>query len=401
MIFKKKSMQFSEASSFATKDQELLLRAALLNGAGAVEAWHEWESAVDWDGHLDHGSFRLLPLAYRNLKRLEVRGPLMGKLKGIYLKAWYENQRLFFEASKILDYLHNEGIQTMVLKGIPLAILHYGNYGVRPMSDIDILVPASQAVPTADALKRAGWTATAYGLLDDVPMQYRHSQQFIGESGTEVDLHWNIMIESTRVDSASDFWNKAVPIKIQGVPSHALDPTDMLFHVIVHGIKWNPEPPIRWIADAMTIIQSPDLHIDWPRIISHAKKYMVCLQIKEGLNYLYENFQAPVPKTTMDNINAMPVSYLERFEYRRLISNGEYYSGTLLGGFPAYLIGYLRLTRGSGFLPAFAGFPKYLQYRMNKKNMRHLLSHLVVRGARISKKKFLSKLVSRNSDANP
>jgi hypothetical protein len=399
MIFKKKTVQFSETSSFATKDQELLLRAALLNGPGAVEAWRKWESAIDWDGHLDHGSFRLLPLTYRNLKQLGVRDPIMGKLKGIYLKAWYENQRLFFEASKILTYLHNEGIQTMVLKGIPLAILHYGDHGVRPMSDIDILVPASQAISTADALKRAGWTPTAYGSLV-MPMQYRHSQQFIGESGTEVDLHWNIMIESTRVDSSSDFWNEAVPIKVHGVHSHALDPTDMLFHIIVHGIKWNPEPPIRWIADAMTIIQTPGLHIDWPRIISHAKKYIVSLQVKEGLNYLYENFQAPVPKTIMDKINAMRVSYLELFEYRRLISSDEYYSGTLLGGFPAYLTGYLRLTRGAGFLPALAGFPKYLQYRMNKRDTSHLLSYLLVRGARISKKKVMSTFTSRNSSAN-
>ena len=108
MTFRKSSMKLSEDSSFATKDQELLLRAALLKGADAVEAWNEWKSAVDWEGHLDNGSFRLLPLLYTNLKRLEVRDPLMGKLKGIYLKAWYENQRLFFEASKILDYLHNE-----------------------------------------------------------------------------------------------------------------------------------------------------------------------------------------------------------------------------------------------------------------------------------------------------
>ncbi|MDH4230859.1 MAG: nucleotidyltransferase family protein [Nitrospirota bacterium] len=400
MNLKRKPVHVPADTSFATRDQELLLRAALLKGADAVDAWNEWKSGVDWEGHLDNGSFRLLPLLFTNLKRLEVKDPLMGKLKGIYLKAWYENQRLFFQAGRILDYLHKEGIRTIVLKGIPLAILHYRNYGVRPMTDIDILVPASQALLTADALKRAGWISTADESLE-IPMQYRHSQQFVCASGTEVDLHWNLMLESARVDSASDFWNKAVPIKIQDVPSYALDPTDMLFHVIVHGVKWNPEPPIRWIADAMTIIRSPDPHIDWSRLMSHAKKYMVCLQIKEGLNYLNENFQAPVPKKIMDNINNMTVSYLERLEYRRLIMNGEEYSGTLLGGGPTYLIQYLRLTKDTGFLPALAGFPKYLRYRMRKKNMRHLLSYLVSRSIRISKKKVLPKLVSRNSGSNP
>jgi hypothetical protein len=386
-------------TSFATKDQELLLRAALLTGVDAVEAWKEWKSSVDWEGHFDNGSYRLLPLLFANLKQLDVKDRLMGKLKGIYLKAWYENQRLFFEASKILTCLHNEGVQTIVLKGVPLAILHYRNYGVRPMSDIDILVAASDALLTADVLKRDGWTPTACESLE-IPMQYRHSQQFIGKSGTELDLHWGLTFESAGVGPITDFWSNAVPIKIHNVPSYALDPTDMLFHVILHGIMWNPEPPIRWIADAMTIIQSSERQIDWLRIIRHAKKYMACLRIKEGLNYLYDNFQAPVPKKIMDSFNNIPISYLERFEYQRLMTNGEYYSSTLLGKFPTYLIRYLRLTRDDRFLSALAGFPKYLQYRMNKKNIRHLLSYILSRGARILKKKFMQGTISRNAGPN-
>jgi hypothetical protein len=392
-------MKLLQKNSFATREQELLLRAALLKGGDAIAAWKEWKGIVDLEGDLDNGSFRLLPLLYTNLNRLEVKDPLMGRLKGIYFKTWYKNQRLFFEAGKILNYLRNEGIQTILLKGIPLTILYYRNYGVRPMADVDILVPGSQALSAADALKRAGWTQTADEPLD-IPMRYRHAQQFVSESGTELDLHWTLMTESARVVSDADFWSKAVPIKIHDVPSYALDPTDMLFHVIIHGVKWNPEPPIRWIADAITIIQIHELQLNWRRIIRHAKKYMVCLQIKEGLNYLYENFHVPVPRTVMDTFNNMPVSYLERFEYRYLKSNGEEYSGTLLGGGPRYLIEYLRLTRDTGFLLAHVGFPKYLQHRMNKKNMRHLLSHLVSRFIRIVKNKTLSKLASHHSGSH-
>lgn len=392
-------MKLLKESSFATKDQELLLRAALLKGADAVEAWKDWKGAVDLEGHLDSGSFRLLPLLYMNLKRLQVKDPLMGKLKGIYLKSWYENQKLFFEASKILDYLHNEGIRTMLLKGVPLAILHYKNHGVRPMSDIDVLVPASQALLTDNALKTKGWIPTVDDSLD-VPMQFRHAQQFVCESGTELDLHWHPLLESVRVDSDSHFWTKAVPITIQDAHSCALDPTDMLFHVIVHGVKWNPEPPIRWIADAITILQSSDVDIDWIRIMSHAKKYMVCLQIREGLSYLYDNFQAPVPKSVIDNIRKLPVSFLERLEYKRLMANTESQRETLLGGFPTYLIQYLRLAKDTGFLPSIIGFPKYLQFRMNQKNLPHLLCHLVSRGIRISKKKLVSGPAYHNSGQN-
>ena len=85
------------------------------------------------------------------------------------------------------------------------------------------------------------------------------------------------------------------------------------------------------------------------------------------------------------------------FEYRRLISDGEVYSETLLGGFPTYLIEYLRLTRDTGFLPAFIGISQVSAIPYEKENLRHLLSHLVSRGIRISKKKLLSGLISQNS----
>src|SRR5262249_19250137 len=51
-----------------TSSQVLLLRAALGRGPDALEAWNEWKSRHDLiETELDHGSFRLLPLVYKNL----------------------------------------------------------------------------------------------------------------------------------------------------------------------------------------------------------------------------------------------------------------------------------------------------------------------------------------------
>lgn len=368
---------------FATKDQELLLRASLMDGAGAAGAWKEWKGAVDLEAELDSGSRRLLPLLYANLKRLEVKDELMGRLKGVYHKAWYRNQRLFSLAAGVLDYLRGKGVRTIVLKGIPMSMLYYRNNGVRPMHDIDVLVPASQALMAADLLKSAGWTLTG-GEPPEALIMYRHSQEFAGESGIDLDLHWRL-IEGPPTE-CSDFWDRAVPVKVQDVPSYALDATDMLFHIIVHGVRWNPEPAIRWIADAVTIMKSSGPQIDWRRIINHAKKYMVSLQLKEGLNYLYRNFQIFVPAAALDEINGLPASRFERFEYRLLIKNEDF--GWLLGGGPVYLAEYLR-TRKGGLPGAIPGFAGYLKFRMKKDNLRQLFFYLAARGIRMSKERIL------------
>ncbi|MER3447560.1 MAG: hypothetical protein C4291_12320 [Candidatus Dadabacteria bacterium] len=374
---------------FATRDQELLLQAALLEGSDAIEAWEKWKSITDFEGHMDRGSFRLLPLLYKNLQHHGVRDPLMNRLKGVYRLVWYENQKLFYDMSEILRYLHNAGIKTMVLKGTALTLLYYKNYGVRPMADIDILVPTSQASSAIDLLRKAGWMSTTKSIEKD--LRYRHSTEFKNQSGKEFDLHWHLLFESCREDSDRDFWEGSVPTAVCGVSTSALNPVDTLLHIIIHGVRWNPEPSIRWIADAMTVINYSDLEIDWRRLIEQAKTHRVGLRLKRALNYLKDKFQARIPSSVMAEVNDIPVSPVERFEYRYIMNSQE---NALLGGFPLYLIEYLRLTNGTGLLPSVVEFPKFFQYRFNARNLRQLLFLILSAGIRRTNKKLLSKMIT-------
>ncbi len=386
-------MQLDKEVQFATREQELLLQAALLEGEDAISAWQQWRSIVDLEGHPDNGSYRLLPLLYKNLQRYGVEDPFMERLKGIYRLEWCKNQRFFYEMSKVLKYLHDAGIQTMILKGVALTVLHYKNYAVRPMADIDILVPTSQALSTINLLNKAGWIQST-NLIDDY-LHYRHSMQFKDQSGRELDLHWHVLFVSCKEDFDTLFWDGAVPIRINEVSTYALNPTDTLFHVIVHGVMRNPEPPIRWIADAMCIINSTYSEIDWPRLIIQAKKNQVVLRLKEALNYLHEKFQAPIPNSILDSMNQLPISRIESLEYHYIMN--ELNPDTHLGGFQIYLVEYLRLTNGTGLLWKIIGLPKYLQYRMNAKSLHNLFSYLIYRSIRITKKKLLSRLCTNNS----
>ncbi len=192
-----------------------------------------------------------------------------------------------------------------------------------------------------------------------------------------------------------------MPVRINEVSTYALNLTDTLFHVIVHGIRWNPEPPIRWIADAMSIINSTDSKIDWPRLIIQAKKSRLVISVKEAMNYLHGKFQAPIPTSIIDSMNQLPVSRIESLEYRVITRNPETISNTLLGkligDFPRYLVEYLRLTNGTGFLRKIIGLPRYLQYRMSAKSLHGLFLYLISRNIRITKEKLLSRLCANNS----
>jgi Uncharacterised nucleotidyltransferase len=285
----------------------MLLRAALLEGEQALDAWHEWKQRVHFE-RLDAGSYRLLPLIYHNLKAECPNDPLMGRLKGIYRNTWYKNQILFHHAAIVLSALHHAGIETMSLKGASLVELHYGDRGLRHMDDIDLLVRPQQALEAMRVLKEAGWQPSHQH--PEVWLSYEHAAEFRDGANRIVDLHW-------RVD---DFWEAAVKIKIDGIETSALNASDQLLHVCVHGANWNVVPPIRWVVDAMTIMQSSSL-IDWNRLIEQAQKRQLTLLMHETLSYLRDLLEAPVPPVVLQTLQDEPGSYREKLFFQTRTSS--------------------------------------------------------------------------------
>ena len=134
-----------EATYWPNGSQELLLRAALCPEDEAIAAWGQWRQRNDLvETHLDQGSFRLLPLVYRRLQDLGHEDAWGARLKGIYRHAWSFNQSLFHEASRLIEQLRWRRIDALILKGAALSVLYYRNAAVRPMADVDVLVPGAQ-----------------------------------------------------------------------------------------------------------------------------------------------------------------------------------------------------------------------------------------------------------------
>jgi len=286
--------------------QELLIKAALLHGGDALAAWRKWKDSTDLD-HVDGGSYRLLPLLYRNLVAEGVKHPLMGKLKGIYRRSWYENQMLFHHAADIVQSLKEAGVRVMLLKGVATVLAYYRNeYGIRPMDDCDILVPREQVETAFARLRETGWTPKTLSpsLLTPEIIPYKHAAHFRGPAGRQLDLHWHLFYECLQPDADDDFWRNAVSLDFKGLDVLVLNPADQLLHVCMHGMRWNTVPSIRWIADAMAIMGAVPA-IDWDRIVSQAEKRRFVLPLRDSLGYLRSFLGAPVPDEVLERLRGM------------------------------------------------------------------------------------------------
>ena len=295
--------------------QRRLLRAALGDGESALADFAVWQSGVDWEGDLDGGSFRVLPLLYANLARLGCKHPFMQRLRGIYRHSWCEAQVHRQHGVAAVSRLASEGIETLATKGLVLANVYYDNPALRPMSDIDIMVPEHRAMEAFAALSGSGWSEPAaahWGWRRQAMMVIAHAAALRHDRYGELDLHWRLSPESGGAASGAIFWRHAISFEFAGTRMLRLDPAHMLLHIVTHGLRPNQLPPLRWVADAAMVLRRDGASLDWQRLFGLARDLHVGHRLQSGLAYLRDEIGIELPAQAT-SAEVQP-SWIERTE---------------------------------------------------------------------------------------
>jgi len=137
-----------------TGEQNDLLRAALLTGDDAQAAWERWNARVDFEiDELGPYTYHLLTFVYQNLRECGYQSPVMRKLKGIYRRAWLENQLSGQKVTPVLRRLIDVGIPVMGHIGLtPQSIHKFGGFTVQGKEE----KTKAYLTQSAKELERAG-----------------------------------------------------------------------------------------------------------------------------------------------------------------------------------------------------------------------------------------------------
>jgi hypothetical protein len=346
-------------SFWPSAEQELLLRASVLEGDAAAAAYREWTARVDVDA-LDYGSQRLLPLLYRRLRHLGVESAHAGKFKGAYRQALYRNTITLRHAVDALRVLRSAGIDALVLKGVAMVAVYYRELGVRPMSDFDILVRPEGVRRVIEVLEGKRWSRRRGPPFTDGFFTVHYGWPFRHVSGAELDLHWYLLDQSCAPDADAELWPAARAVEVGGYPVRVLNPADQLLHVCVHGAEWDRVPNLRWVADAVVILKQSADDVDWSRLVSQAKRHGVVVPMQATLGYLRDRFDAPVPDRALRELRAAPTTSQQRMEFRWRAAPPRRLHPLLKVWF-----GYLRDRQAwpESAGPWFVAWPGYLQRR--------------------------------------
>jgi len=134
------------------------------------------------------------------------------------------------EVSRIQRILRENEIPAVFLRGAFLAFHVYPRAGLRPMRDLDVLVPEEQAADAAHALRtsilrRPGRPAEQPVLRIDVDLRTRLTEQSRRNTDPAFDAGtWNRLI--SRIVAEEEIWYLA--------------PEDQLLHLILHALHDDP-----------------------------------------------------------------------------------------------------------------------------------------------------------------
>ena len=245
--------------------------AALLAGDGGVRLEGEPE-AIGLAGYTS-GMGPLLGL-WLEQGRLQASGAIAVTLGRHLTHNRLRAARMETAAARIVGRLADRGIETLVLKGAHTASAYFPEPGVRPASDIDLLVAAGDAAPAERVMRECGlafkgrshWES---GWADPSPRDEPRSLTYVhAEDPWSIDLHNALNISVGRGTPLAELGRGYPMASVRWWPAdprgRVLDQPLLLLHLAAHaGAGWQNLTLLRQVELVLVIRQDLGVQLSW------------------------------------------------------------------------------------------------------------------------------------------
>jgi hypothetical protein len=204
---------------------------------------------------------------------------------------------------RIIQALHEAGIEPLVLKGAALAETVYPGISMRPMIDADILV-REEEIDTVTACV----TALGYSSVEDKDCVFCKNDRF----PVRLDVHYEIWYLADA--DFKNLWVDSRPVSIAQSGARTMAPDETLIYTAAHAaIQHGTLGPIA-LEDISRICSFYRHELDWDKVVKKIKKYSLKVPVYLALSEAGLAKGAPVPGKALDALK--PSSVIERFEER-------------------------------------------------------------------------------------
>lgn len=274
-------------------------------------------------------------------------------LRAAYYHTAAHNLLIYQELTRILTAIHNpalspvEGsqftIRTVVLKGAALARTIYPDMALRPLSDIDLLVPRQYLEPAVQALRSLGYAEPHPEMVRGLNRATSWHVHLRGgpHQRIAVELHWNLIASDSdwRTPPLGWFWEQTERWKVEkgkwkkenggGSPSNLhspssvfhLTPTAHLLYLAAHLMLQHggAEARLLWFYDLHLLIAREGERLDWDELVGRAGEFRWAPALHAALSGLQARFDTQIPHRVLDSLAQIHDPQAQRLVQRKAV----------------------------------------------------------------------------------
>jgi hypothetical protein len=297
--------------------QEISLHTLSRIISGRFNEWGSY-SALEWEQLVQLAQAQGVgPLLYLNLSKARKFSCLPetahNSLRGMYASSWFTNRTIIQELENLASCFSRAGIPAVALKGACLALTVYADASLRPMGDLDVLVPKERLAEAVQIARLMGYVETTPEASAGLTELLNHEicLQKPGQQEITLELHHSLVADKsfTYAVPVDWFWEQTEPLESQAKDSlpglRVLTPTAQVLYAAAHAMLQHGgrKAPLRWFYDLDLLIRSYSERMDWELLVSQAEKFEWGSALDVALSQANAFFDTPIPASILDRLS--------------------------------------------------------------------------------------------------
>ena len=212
--------------------------------------------------------------------------------RGLYLRA---------SLRRVLDTLHAADIPVVVLKGAALAETVYDDPALRPMGDLDIMVPEPDLTRTDELMRGLGYAPyVSTEIQAELREHHHHYPALKSPDGViKLEIHRHVIKrESSLYFDLAGFWRRAITQSIAGTDALVLAPEDLLLHLCLNFFQDRQDHSngaLSQVVDVAEVLRCYAAVLDWDRFVTEVRRHQLAGPVFCALLTARNLLDAPVP----------------------------------------------------------------------------------------------------------
>lgn len=268
------------------------------------------QGPVEWSQLVKRAALEgVSPLVYRNLKPFGASVPAeaLASLRTAYFGNEIRNTRLFHRIAPLIAAVGDAGLRAVITKGARLALTVYPDIGLRPFTDIDLVVHPKDWPTLEKVLAGLGYVSESLGRTrldpENRSLDWTFAPYF-RRGDLLVELHFAYLGLHVPFLSEEDFWASVGRTRIEGADALTMSPEYELCYLCLHA-QQHSYARLMWLTDIAELGSRTE--IDWDKVVRITRWEGIGAVVRHGLELVNALWPGTIPNRVVSEFRMGPL----------------------------------------------------------------------------------------------